>query len=190
MHSTDVRHMVQSIRGQFDAASSAVFLANGKPVIVGPVTLQPRFNAVATSRGGSGLYGSSCTDELVYEPFAAGWAIGSVAAFAKSGVSEISYFSMDEFFADFGDMVSLTPAGKVLRALAGNSGDEILRATTANPSIQPVLAIRTSGYIRVCIGNLGPKKSAISLRIAGLLTEKEVITLDPWSYFIHDFNLG
>ncbi|WAC14056.1 hypothetical protein [Dyadobacter pollutisoli] len=87
-HLPDNLTMVENMPAQFDQVRSAQRLAPGKRVHVSPVTLKPRFNAVATT----GDQGSNAYDERQDTEFAAAWTLGSLKYLSEAGVTAITYF--------------------------------------------------------------------------------------------------
>jgi hypothetical protein len=97
MHAVEREHVVDSIAGQRQVAENAVRLAGGRPLHVGPITLKPRFNAVATTSGlpvvpiGDQLLAER-TDQRQSTAFAAAWMLASAQALAIDGVTSLTYF--------------------------------------------------------------------------------------------------
>lgn len=124
MHAVERAHIVDSIAAQRLVAENAVRLAAGRPLHIGPVTLKPRFNAVATTPGlpvvpsGPELVAER-TDARQPTDFAAAWTVASVAALAVEGVTSISH---GETVGPRGLRATgsgpLYPVGQVARVLA------------------------------------------------------------------------
>jgi hypothetical protein len=103
MHALERNQLVESIAVQRTVAENAVRIARGRPVHIGPITLRPRFNAVATTVPAAGLgeiefagYGPEhlpeATDTRQQSAALAAWLIASVDAFAVPGVASLCYF--------------------------------------------------------------------------------------------------
>ncbi len=101
-HSLGTEQLIESVHVQRIIAMQAVELADGLPVHVGPVTLRPRFNDVATSAQplptrddlGEG-YGAEFTGAVDPRQSAhelAAWTVASAAALAVPGVASVAYF--------------------------------------------------------------------------------------------------
>ncbi|MFP7834329.1 hypothetical protein [Marisediminicola sp. LYQ134] len=119
MHAVERAQLVESIAVQREVVENATRIAVGLPVHVGPITLRPRFNAVATSAPdttgpGSEEYGSEkhgaedngaagygaallpeATDPRQASPALAAWVVASAAALARPGVASLAYFEID-----------------------------------------------------------------------------------------------
>ncbi len=101
-HAASTEQLVESVAMQRLVAQQAVSIADGAPVHVGPVTLRPRFNNVATtSLAGPGHpdlsagYGPAllgADDPRHDAPELAAWTAASAAALAVPGVASIVYF--------------------------------------------------------------------------------------------------
>jgi D-apionolactonase len=101
-HALNTEQLVESIAMQRLVTQQAVEMAAGKEVHVGPVTLRPRFNNVATkapeipevtdlAKGyGAEWFGNS--DGRQQSPELAAWTVASAAAIAIAGVNSITFF--------------------------------------------------------------------------------------------------
>jgi hypothetical protein len=139
-HTLDVEQLVEAIAMQRLIAEQAVRVADGLPVHVGPVSLRPRFNNVATTpesmptrtdlAEGYGAQFTGASDERQRAPELAAWLIASAAALAVPGVESLSWF---ETFGPRGlrDETGAAPAAFALEALAELAGGILL--TGASP---------------------------------------------------------
>lgn len=101
-HSLGTEQLVESVSVQRTIARQAVALGDGLPVHVGPVTLRPRYNDVATTppplptrddlAEGYGAEFTGTADPRQSAPELAAWIIASAAAFAVPGVASLAYF--------------------------------------------------------------------------------------------------
>ena len=101
-HSLGTEQLVEAVAVQRTIARQAVDLAGGLPVHVGPVTLRPRYNDVATTppslptrddlAEGYGAEFTGAADPRQTAPELAAWTIASAAALAVPGVASIAYF--------------------------------------------------------------------------------------------------
>ena len=101
-HSLGTEQLVEAVAVQRTIARQAVALADGLPVHVGPVTLRPRYNDVATTppslptrsdlEHGYGAEFTGAADPRQAAPELAAWTIASAAALAVPGVASIAYF--------------------------------------------------------------------------------------------------
>lgn len=134
-HSLTTAQLVESVAMQRLTAQQAVGISGGKPVHVGPVTLRPRFNNVATAAQPGPIkpdlsegYGAEFTDSADPRQSSrelAAWAIASFAAFTVPGVSSLTLFESwgtrgirNSKGVDF-------PVADALRALRAMSGKRV-----------------------------------------------------------------
>jgi hypothetical protein len=92
VHAFDNLSILETLEAHAATVQTARTFAGSKPLVVSPITLRPRFNAVAT-----GTPRPVDRDELppTVDPrqlslFAAAWALGSLAALAGAGVESVS----------------------------------------------------------------------------------------------------
>lgn len=151
MHSTEVRHLVETVPMQRLAAQQALRLGAGRPVHVGPVTLRPRFNAVATAAGSP----AAESDELQAEPFTAAWTLASIAALSLDGVASVCYFEPAGPRGISAADGALYPVGELLQQLAALRGAPVLEVPATGPvTLYPV---RTPEAVLLFAANLSPR---------------------------------
>ncbi|TXR55777.1 hypothetical protein [Quadrisphaera setariae] len=161
-HAVGTEQLVESVAVQRTVAEQAVAIAGGGPVHVGPVTLRPRFNDVATTPPsppdaptddgtaappeglpeGYGAQQQGHDDPRQSAPQLAAWTIASAAALAVPGVASLTYF--EEWgprgirTADGDDL----PVAAALRALADLAGGERLVGPSPDGLVWAVGATR------------------------------------------------
>lgn len=101
-HSLSTAQLVEALRVQRLVAAQGVELAGGPPVHIGPISLRPHFNDVATTpppmpahddlRDGYGSALTDAADPRQSAPELAAWTVASAAAFAVPGVATLAYF--------------------------------------------------------------------------------------------------
>jgi hypothetical protein len=158
-------------------AEQAVRLAGGALVHIGPVTLRPRFNDVATVRPpvapdtdlarGYGPQFADADDDRQDVPELAAWTIASAAALAVPGVASIAYFEewgpRGAVRADGTDR----PVAAALRALAGLAGARLLVAPSRDGLLWAVGA-EGSGDTIVLVANLDTTERRASVVVGGV----------------------
>ncbi|NAZ74352.1 hypothetical protein GTQ99_02790 [Kineococcus sp. T13] len=157
MHDTGRRQLLESIAVQRTTAQQAVRIAAGRPVHVGPLTLRPRFNAVATSPrvpDDGDVTTEGCGAEHVWHAddprqggrgFAA-WLLASHQAFAIAGVASITAV---ETWGPRGLLAfdgSAFPAAEVVRWLDALQGWELLESALV-PGLAVVAARRAERLV-------------------------------------------
>lgn len=175
-HSRDTEQLVESLAMQRLVARQAVTAAGGTPVHIGPITLRPHFNDVATSApprpvaadltGGYGTHLTDADDPRQGAPELAAWTIASAAALAVPGVASLTYF---ERWGPRGIVTAngdALPVAAAIDALAALTGHDALGGGTADGL---VWAIATSTATGPCVlaANLDRRHRRVELRVAG-----------------------
>ena len=190
MHDTSTRQLIESVRMHRLVARDAVVIAAGRPVHVGPITLRPRFDAVATTpsepdeRTGVGDgYGPgrdpSTIDPRQAAPALEAWTIASVAALAGEHVASATYF---EAWGRRG--VHGTAAGRALERLRDFAGLPLLDAEGV-PDDVAVLARTDGDRAHALVASLRGTETEIVLRHSGVdrvvrIPAYSVVAVEPW----------
>ena len=177
MHDRSRRQVIESLGVHGLVARQAVAMAGGAPVHIGPVTLRPRFNAVATSPPAPGEvpdlgggYGAElvpdATDPRQASIGGAAWYLAAAMALAVDGVASLT---LCETWgprglrpADGGDPYPVAQAVGWLLDLAG--------APVADASVDSgarVLVSRRGAEITVLAVHLGNEDRDIDLDLGG-----------------------
>lgn len=192
MHADEVERIVQTLPMQRLVAENALRLG-GRPLHVGPITLKPRFNAVAT-RGGydEATRTAMITDELQSTEFTAAWTLGSVAELSTVGhgsaetapVASVSYFETSGVRGIDAADGEEHPVGGLIRALAALRGCDVLRTTdvlrtdlAANDSLI-VVPVRRARTVTIFVANLSCDARSATIR-TGL--QASDVELQPWA---------
>ncbi|WP_404437903.1 hypothetical protein LG322_03310 [Microbacterium aerolatum] len=134
-HALDTEQLVESVAMQRLVAEQTVSDANGVPVHIGPISIRPRFNNVATApqpgptrtdlSDGYGAQFTGAADPRQAAVELAAWTISAAAALAVPGVASISWF---EQWGPRGIRTAGTalPVEDAVIALAGLAGAELL----------------------------------------------------------------
>lgn len=182
MHATEVRHIVSSVMAQSDVARDAVAIAGGSPVHIGPVTLKPRFNAVATSTEGGSVTAAQGADELQGGSFTAAWTLASIAALTRPGVASIAYFGLRDLAPVPAGEGADNPTARLLGQLAPLNGRPVLRVADRPDERVTVYPVDTGARVRIFVSNLSRRPIRLRLRLRGWSGTDLVVTLAPWSY--------
>jgi hypothetical protein len=179
IHAFDELSLVESLEAQAETVRSTHAFAGPTPVAVTPITLRPRFNAVAT------------VEEAVAEPalpwevdprqmslFGAAWTLGSVASLAEAGVESLTYFEttgprgvveceqppLPAFLSSAGDVF---PLYHVLADVCELRGGDLLESLVDDKLSLAVLAVRRGdGGTTLLLANLEARRKSVS--VAGL----------------------
>jgi hypothetical protein len=190
MHVHETAQITESLGMQNLVTRDALAIAKGRAVHVGPVTLRPRLNAVATtppSPERSDLqdgYGPEhvpgATDPRQSDREVAAWTIASAAALAAAGASTLTYF---EEWGPRGVETSdgnASPARAALAALTQLAGSRLLIPSNSHDT-EGLLAIggRTRAESTALVSNLSAKIRRVSLHVDEL---GATLTLPPYSW--------
>jgi hypothetical protein len=94
VHAFNNRSLVETLETQPQMVASARQFAGSARIAVGPITLKPRFNAVATAPEGPPPPGElpPQVDPRQCWPFAAAWTLGSIAQLAAADAEIATYY--------------------------------------------------------------------------------------------------
>ena len=94
VHAFDNASLIETLATQATAVQSARYLAQGKPVMVSPITFKMRYNAYATAPPAPTPAGQlpPNVDVRQMSLFGAGWTLGSIAAMAAGGADSATYY--------------------------------------------------------------------------------------------------
>ncbi|MGH9188310.1 MAG: hypothetical protein ACRD0U_21285 [Acidimicrobiales bacterium] len=170
VHAFDERSIVETLQAQAATVDSARRLAGGLPLTVGPVTLRPRFNPVATGIQPAPTPGElpPTVDPRQAAPFIAAWTIGSVAALASAdSVTYLETAGWRGLFARRDPTLahprflaapgSVFPVYSALAAVASMFGRPRFATEGGNGRLAAIAAA-DGDRIRVLVANLTPEK--------------------------------
>ncbi|NJC73471.1 hypothetical protein HC031_27650 [Planosporangium thailandense] len=179
MHATEIPHLIDSLAMQRIVAENARRLGGGRPVLVGPVTLARRFNAVATTAAPDPAVDAlRAIDPLQPTDFTAAWTLGSVASLAAAGVAGVCYFETGGPRGIVTSDQTVTPAGKVLNRIARLRGRPVLRCT-APDGIAALAVLLDGGSVELAVANLSA--TARTITVGGPGRRPIPVDLDGWS---------
>jgi hypothetical protein len=129
VHAFDDLSLVENCSAQADTVRSAQTLSTHKPVHISPVTLKPRFNAVATSGSTSSL---PPADPRQATAFTAAWTLGSLKYLSETGAASVTYFETtgSRGICTQGDVF---PVGRLLEVLLQFRPLEVLPTACSQP---------------------------------------------------------
>jgi hypothetical protein len=172
MHATGREQIVESVAMMRLVAENAVRMT-GTAVHIGPVTLRPRFNAVATSptpdaqivdvsAGCNAAVMDDATDARQSSAALAAWTVASAAALAVEGVESISWFenSGPRGLRDVDG--TPFPVATALEWLAAIAGSPLLSADQTPAGLWAIGA-DSDGSHRVLVANLRPLPATVTV---------------------------
>lgn len=191
-HALNTEQLVESIAMQRLVATQAVEMAAGKEVHIGPITLRPRFNNVATEKPeipdvsdlsiGYGAEWFGGNDARQQSPELAAWLVASAAATSLPGVESLTYFEQwGPRGIESGDGITY-PAFEAVKLLAEMTGRSFLSGSSPDGLIWALNfvsgEVNGAGNVLV-VANLRAQASEVRLEVDGNPT---VVNLDPYSW--------
>jgi D-apionolactonase len=170
VHAFDDESVMANASAQFDAVRSARRFLGGRPVVVSPVTLRPRFNPDAT-----GKVEPMEPDPRQKLPFCAAWTLASLTALARAGSSSVTYFETRGAGGVL-DGGELYPVFRVLEAAGEFAGASVIACECSDESRVAALALECEGRRRMLIANLTSEPCEIA--VAG---HSEALNLEPYA---------
>ena len=172
-HSRGTEQLIESVAIQRLVAAQAAQIALGRPVHIGPISLRPHFNDVATTspprpvhpdlREGYGPALIDAFDSRIDAPELAAWTIASAAALAVPGVATLS------FFEEWGPRGirrrdgTERPVAAAVRALRDLRDTALLHATSPDGLVWAIGGADAEGRERILVANLGGVRRTIRL---------------------------
>jgi D-apionolactonase len=154
VHAFDDLSLIENLPAQASAVESAHGFAGGKPVLVSPVTLKPRCNAVATEATDD----SPPADPRQRTWFCAAWTLGSLRYLSGAGAASVTYYEIE---GDRG--VLYHPVWDLLAAVGEFAGGEILPARSSQPRAVEALLLRQAGRTRLMLANFTGAAQAVDI---------------------------
>jgi hypothetical protein len=180
IHAFDELSMTENIAGQAETVLTARDYGGGRPVVVSPVTLKQRFNAVATGAAPDLAPGElpAQVDPRQMSLFAAGWTVGSLGRLFESGVASLTYYettgwrgiiqgdeppAVPERFPSRAGMVF--PLYHVFTDLAEWEDGRIVPTHSSDPLAIDALAIsaRTGDALHLLLANHSPLPHSVAI---------------------------
>jgi len=179
IHAFDDLSLMENLQAQPDTVATARSFAPAAKLFITPVTLRPRFNAVAVTDQG---FPEGTLPWLVdvRQPalFGAAWTLGSIAALAGAGADGLTYY---DTVGPAGVIES--PAGRpapaeflsradtpyplavVLADAARLTGGRVCPVTGADPDLVAAIAVRQPGRLTVLLASLGPADCEVAVAL-------------------------
>lgn len=192
MHDHSIAQLLDSLDVLPMVLDDARNIAAGRPLHIGPITLRPRFNAVATSgarppadideRGYGAHLDPDATDPRWRSPAAGPWLLAALERLARPGVASIAVGeARGPRGVDAED--GLTAAGEVLAWFAARASGELLPtiAIGALPTGLSLVALRTEAGTDVLLGSLRDDPVTVSLVSADDPELRTTVDVPPWS---------
>jgi D-apionolactonase len=171
-HAFDELSLTENLAGQAETVRTARIYGNGRPVVVSPITLKPRFNSAATSAAPELAPGElpPQVDPRQMSLFGAGWTVGSLKRLIESGVAAATYYEttgwrgviqgeapspVPEQFPSRPGMVF--PVYHVFADLAEWKDGEVVSSRSSDPLAVETLVVARDGMLHLLVANLTPE---------------------------------
>jgi D-apionolactonase len=178
IHAFDELSMAEALEGQAETVKSARAFSDDLPVAVSPVTLRPRFNAVATEEGAEAV-----TNQLPWEVdrrqislFGAAWTVGSIKYLAESGAGSATYYEttgwrgvmetetgspLPELFPS--EPGAVFPLYHVFADLGEWKGGRLMACRSERPLSVVGLAVQSGDRLHLLIANLTARANEVTV---------------------------
>ena len=191
VHAFDNASLMETVPAQATVIRTARRWSDGKPIVVSPVTLKPRFNPYATGAIPQTPPGQlpPQVDARQMSLFGAAWTAGSLKHLSESGVLSVTYYETTGwrgvletengspepalFHSQPG---AVFPLYHVLADVGEFAGGEVVASRSSDPLQVDGLAIRKDGRQRVLVANLTDEAQDVTVSCAA--NEAQVWLLD------------
>lgn len=186
VHAFDPLTLRENLAPQETLVRAARRRALGKPVVVSPLTLRPRYNPNATQP-----QGPLPPDPRQPSLFAAAWTAGSLKYLTLGGAAALTLFetvgaggvlaqvALPEGQTRFAEgRVRAYPLYHLLAWVGAFAGGEMLPTRSSHPLQVEALALRKGRRTRLILANLSPQPQVVRLEGAALPRELTVRGLD------------
>jgi D-apionolactonase len=196
VHAVDNLSLIENIAAQAETVVSARSFAGDIPLVIGPITLKPRYNPNATGPapevGPDRLPDS--VDPRQMSLLGAGWTIGSIRRLTAAGADALTYYelvgwrglmeredglSRRELFPSIPG--GLFPLCHVFAAIASFGDAKVVAATLADGLAVEALVMVNGDRVRVLVANLTNEERTIAMDVPGM-TGGTFRVLDEVSY--------
>ncbi|MBA2285935.1 MAG: hypothetical protein H0W02_10655 [Ktedonobacteraceae bacterium] len=178
MHAFDERSLAETLEAQAETVRSAQALADGRPVVVSPVTLKRRYNAHATVAEAEKAAGElpDAVDPRQMSLFGAAWTAGSMKYLAESGAAAITYYEATGWLgvmeretgsplpAQFPSMPgAVFPLYHVFADVAKWKNGSIVPCNANAPLAVTALAVENAGKLHLLVANFTATRQRVTI---------------------------
>lgn len=180
VHAFDNSSLVETLAAQAVTATSARQFCGDRPLLVTPITLQPRFNPNATGPEPEPKAGElpPQVDARQMSLFGAGWTLGSIKQLAQSGeVNSLTYYETNGWRGVM-ERSSGSPLPEKFQSIPGAvfplyhvfadvgefAGGEVLTCKSQAELSVEALALHKEGRTRILLANFTPSPQQVTLQ--------------------------
>jgi D-apionolactonase len=193
VHAFDNSSMVETLPSQAETVVSARSFSSGRPIMVSPITLRPRFNPDESwpARQLSSGDMPPQADPRQMSLFGAGWTIGSLKYLAQSGCDSVTYYEITGWRGvmetEAGSLVPgrfhsvpsmVFPLYHVLADAGDFAGGCVIACESDEPLTVEGITLAKPGHTRILLANLSSEARAVSIPAQGLGENARVRFLD------------
>lgn len=179
VHAFDEASIVETPEAAAQQIASVRRYFPGKPLVVSPITLKPRFNAVSTGAEPAEPPGElpAAVDPRQPTLFAAAWTLAMIKALAESGTDSMTFYETTGWRGvmetELGSTLpakfptipgSVFPIYHVLADVGEFAGGEVLSTESGDPSNVASLCLRAGPRRRLMLANLGAEPRRASFK--------------------------
>lgn len=196
VHAFDNLSLIETLAAQAETVTSAREIAGDLPLIVGPITLKPRYNPNATSLppelGPDQL--PDAVDPRQLSLLGAGWTLASIHRLAAVGADALTYYELTGWRGLMERREGLTrrdlfpsipgglfPLYHVFAAVAWLGPTRVAAVTLADELSVEALALCDEDRVRLLVTNLTETERTVDVAIPGI-RNMTVRVLDDTSY--------
>ncbi|MBN9608646.1 MAG: hypothetical protein BGO26_01225 [Actinobacteria bacterium 69-20] len=166
VHAVDDATAMENIEALAHVVRGCLRASNGRPVIVGPVTLRPRYNAYGLQRASLGPESDSDRlDPRQQAPFAATWTLAAVSELVTASAVILHEVSGPAGLLPEADDPTGRSAYAAVRLLTSARPGRLVEAVS--PAGMAAFGLTDGAAIRGFVANLTDRTRALDLRLAG-----------------------
>jgi D-apionolactonase len=166
VHGTDSLTVMEGVTAEADQVASARAFAPGLELLVGPLTLRPRYNPAAADAAAQALNPPpESVDPRQGELFAAAFTAGSLAQLAGAGATSVTLYEVGGPRGVLAEDGGVLPCWHPIADLAAWAGRAVLASTSPQPLAVQALAVRDPdrGTTGLLVANLRDRPTEVRL---------------------------
>lgn len=191
VHRTETFALIENLETQASMVASARTIIGSRDLVVGPVTLLPRYNPNATSTAGSPPTEQLAGDLRQESLFCAAWTLGSIAELGLAGTDGITYFDATgpQGILPHPMVEAPPPLYHLLERLGRARPDLLYTVQLADRQRTQALAVASATERTVFVTNLATRELTVQVGIpwrteqvtVEVMDETSIGTKTPWA---------